>query len=160
MDPPQVVTYFSVVSRDLVRILLTIGALNHLDVQFFDIHNAYLNANTDEKVYFKTGPYFVPDIGGRAAVVLKVLYGLKSAIASFHNYLKVRLSYMRYKPCLANTETWMKPYSNQCGFNSYAYFGMCVYYGISVSYIPYHVLKGLQDTYVILKSIIKALFYK
>ena len=56
MDPPQAVKYSSVVSRDSVRILLTIAALNFLDVRFFDIQNSYINSDTDEKFYFKTGP--------------------------------------------------------------------------------------------------------
>ena len=49
-EPPQAVTYSSVVDRDTVHILLTVSALNHLDMHFFDIGNAYLNADVDEKV--------------------------------------------------------------------------------------------------------------
>ena len=39
---PTSITYSSVVSRDSVRIALTIAALNGLDILAFDIHNAYL----------------------------------------------------------------------------------------------------------------------
>ena len=41
---PSSITFLSVVSRDSVRIDLTIAALNELDILACDIHNAYLTA--------------------------------------------------------------------------------------------------------------------
>ena len=41
---PSALTYSSAVSRDSVRILLTIAALNDLEVKAYDIQNAYLTA--------------------------------------------------------------------------------------------------------------------
>ena len=49
-EDPQVQTFASVVSRDSVRIALTIAALNDLDVMQADIQNAYLNAPCDERI--------------------------------------------------------------------------------------------------------------
>ena len=46
---PSALTYSSVVSRDSVRILLTIAALNDLKVMACDIQNAYLTAKCREK---------------------------------------------------------------------------------------------------------------
>ena len=43
-ETPSSITYSSVVSRDSVRILLTIAALNNLDVLSSDIQNTYLIA--------------------------------------------------------------------------------------------------------------------
>jgi hypothetical protein len=43
-DAPHVMTYASVVSRESVRIALTLAALNDLDVMMGDIENAYLTA--------------------------------------------------------------------------------------------------------------------
>ena len=43
------VTYSTVVSRDSVRIMLLIAALNDLDVMGADVQNAYLNAPNREK---------------------------------------------------------------------------------------------------------------
>jgi hypothetical protein len=40
--PPTALTYASVVSRESVRIMLTIAALNGLEVLSSDIQNAYL----------------------------------------------------------------------------------------------------------------------
>ena len=54
-DDPTTITYSSVVSRDSVRIALTIVELNGLDVMCCDVGNAYLNAPCREKVWFWGG---------------------------------------------------------------------------------------------------------
>ena len=46
---PASITYSSVVSRDSVRIALTVAALNDLDILACDIQNAYLTAKCREK---------------------------------------------------------------------------------------------------------------
>jgi len=43
-EAPALITYSSVVSRDLVRIVLTISALNGLKVLTCDIQNDFLTA--------------------------------------------------------------------------------------------------------------------
>ena len=48
---PASLTYASVVTRESVRIALTIAALNDLEVKTSDIENAYLTAPTEEKLY-------------------------------------------------------------------------------------------------------------
>ena len=48
-DVPDVLTYSSVVSRDSIRIALTIAALNNLKVLACDIQNAFLSAKCREK---------------------------------------------------------------------------------------------------------------
>ena len=45
------ITYLSVVSRDSVRIALTIAALNKLKIKACDIQNAYLTAPYWEKFW-------------------------------------------------------------------------------------------------------------
>ena len=56
--PPSSITYSSVVSRDSVRIGLTLASLNSLDVSAYDIGNAYLNATCREKLWTVAGPEF------------------------------------------------------------------------------------------------------
>ena len=55
-DAPATLTYSSVVSRDYVRIELTIAALNGLEVMACDNQNAYLTANCREKIWTRAGP--------------------------------------------------------------------------------------------------------
>jgi hypothetical protein len=57
-DPPTSITYSSVVSRDSVRIAFSVAALNDLDILGADVGNAYLNAETREKVYTTAGKEF------------------------------------------------------------------------------------------------------
>ena len=76
----------SVVSRESVRIALTLAALNDLEVKTADIENAYLTAPVSEKIWTVLGPEFGDDQGKRA-IVVRALYGLKSAGASFRNHL-------------------------------------------------------------------------
>ena len=54
-DDPTTITYSSVVSRDSVRIALTIAELNGLDVMCCDVDNTYLNAPCRGKVWFLGG---------------------------------------------------------------------------------------------------------
>ena len=48
---PSSVTYSSVVSRDSVRIMLMIAALNNLEIEGADIENAYSTVPYREKVW-------------------------------------------------------------------------------------------------------------
>jgi hypothetical protein len=75
-DTPHAMTYASVVSRESVRISLTLAALNDLDVKMADIENAYLTAPITEKVWTVIGTEFGNDAGKRALIV-RSLYGLK-----------------------------------------------------------------------------------
>jgi hypothetical protein len=79
-------TYASVVSRESVRIALTLAALNYLDFMMGDIEIDYLTAPIKEKVWTVLGPY-VGDNAGKRALIVRVLYGLKSARAAFRNHL-------------------------------------------------------------------------
>ena len=147
-DPPTAMTYSSVVSRDTVRIMLTIAALNDLEVRFFDIGNAYLNAETEEKVYFISGPEFGPDLEGRITVIVRALYGLKSAGASFHKHMARRLREgLKFESCLADPDTWLRPAVKDCGFKYYEYVSMWVDDGIAISDKVDMIIKSLQATY-------------
>ena len=44
-ETPTKLTYAYVVSRDLVRVALTIVALNGIEILSCDIHNSYLTAD-------------------------------------------------------------------------------------------------------------------
>jgi hypothetical protein len=55
-ETSHAMTYSSVVSRESVRITLTLAALNDVDVNMADIENAYLTAPITEKVLTVIGP--------------------------------------------------------------------------------------------------------
>ena len=117
----NVPTYASVVSRETVRIALTIAALHDLEVKVGDIQNAYLSAPCEEKIYTRLGPEFGPD-QGKLAIVTRALYGLKSAGSSFGRHLADCMRQLEYVPCLADPDLWMKRMVRpDDGFEYYAY---------------------------------------
>ena len=81
-EVPSSICFSSVVSRESVRIALTIAALNGLDILACDIQNAYLNAKCREKIYYIAGPEFGSD-AGKIMIVKQALYGLRSSGAAF-----------------------------------------------------------------------------
>jgi len=107
LDPPAIMTYASVVGRETVRIALTMAALNDLEVKCSDIKGAYLTAPCEEKVWTRLGPEFGPD-AGKKALVVRALYGLKSAGASFSRHLSDCMRHLGYSPCKADPNLWMK----------------------------------------------------
>ena len=92
-DPPTSTTYSTVVSRDSIRIILLVAALNELELLAGDIKNAYLTAPNREKVYLYAGPEFGIH-EDKCFIITKALYGLKSAGASFRSYLAKKLDEM------------------------------------------------------------------
>ena len=80
-------TYSSVVSRDRVRIALTISALNGLKVKTCDIQNAYLTTKCREKIWTKYGLEFGSDTG-IPMIIVRSMYGLKSSGSVFLSFME------------------------------------------------------------------------
>eukprot|EP00980_Cylindrotheca_fusiformis_P001039 scaffold282_cov121-Cylindrotheca_fusiformis.AAC.1 len=118
--PPASVTYSTVVSRDSVRLMLLVAALNGLDVQGADIQNAYLNAPNREKVWIRAGPEFGDD-EGKCFIVTKALYGLKSAGSSFRAFLAKKLDELGFYSCPADPDVWRRPATRSDGTEYYEY---------------------------------------
>jgi hypothetical protein len=108
-DPPTSLTYSSVVSRDSVRLAFLITALNELDVLTADLGNAYLNADTKEKVHTMCGPEFGNQYIARIAVIHKALYGLKSSGAAWCSKFAGTLMDLQFVSSLADLDVWMRP---------------------------------------------------
>ena len=120
-EAPATVTYASVVSRESVRIALTLAALNGLQVKTADIENAYLTAPVNEKIWCTLGPEFGSDAGKRA-IVVRSLYGLKSAGAAFRNHLADCMRHLGWQSCMADQDLWLRPETKpEDGHKYYAY---------------------------------------
>ena len=82
-DVPKYTTFSTVASRDSVRIMFLIAALNKLNILSTDVGNEYLNAECREKVHVKCGKeLFGPQHEGKYAVIARALYDLKSSGAN------------------------------------------------------------------------------
>jgi hypothetical protein len=114
----SIIAYSSVVSRDSVRMALTIAGLNGLQVMACDIQNAYLTADCREKIWTFAGPEFGSE-AGTILIVRKALYGLKSAGAAFRSLLADALADIGYKPTKADPDVWLRPAVKADGFEYY-----------------------------------------
>ena len=72
--------------RETVCIALTMAVLHDLEVKAADVLNAYVMAPNHEKIWSVLGPEFGDD-ACKSAVIVRALYGLKSAGVSFRAYL-------------------------------------------------------------------------
>ena len=107
LDAPATLTYASVGSRETVQIALTMAALNDLEVKASDIQNTYLTApcSSERGVWLRAETEFGTNAGKRA-IIVRALYGMKSAGSSFRNHLADCMSALGYKSCLADPDLW------------------------------------------------------
>ena len=118
---PEVSTYAGVVSRESVRIALTYAALNGLDVTAADIRNAYLQAPSSRKDYILCGPEFGIENLNKRALIKRALYGGKTAGRDFRNHLRACMMHLKFKPCLADPDVWMRTIKKSDGTPCYEY---------------------------------------
>ena len=145
---PAALTYASVVSRDSVRITLTIAALNDLKVLACDIQNAYLTAKCREKIWTVAGPEFGSE-QGKIFIIRMALYGLKSSGAAFRSLLAETLHDLQYKPSLADPDVWMRPALAANGFEYYEYVLCYVDDVLCVSRKPEETMDGIRNRFTL-----------
>ena len=143
VETPPSITYSTVVSRDSVRILLMIAALNGLEVMGCDVQNAFLSAKNKEKHWIKAGPEFGHEQGKRFLVV-RALYGLKSASASFRSFMAEKLDNAGFRSTYADPDVWIRPAVKPCGKEYYEYVLCYVDDLIAISTNPRKILEELK----------------
>jgi hypothetical protein len=104
---PATITYASVVSRETVCIALLMAALSDLNVKVGDVLNAYITAPITKNVWTVLGPEFSMN-AGKSAIIVRTLYGLKSAGAAFRAQLTSFMHQMGYTSCKADPDLWFK----------------------------------------------------
>jgi hypothetical protein len=143
---PASVTYSTVVSRDSVRILLTIAALNDLDILGADVQNAFLTAPNKEKCWMVAGPEFVSE-ECKTFLVVKALYGLKSASFSFRSYMAEKLASMGFQSSMADPDVWLRAATKSDGESYYEYVLMYVDDILAISCDAQSILDEIQRTF-------------
>ena len=106
-DVPIESVYSSVVSLKGLRLVVFLAELNGIEVWSIDIGNAYLEAQTKEKVYIIAGPEFGPK-AGHVLIFNKALYGLKSSGLRWHERFADTLREMGFTPSKAENDIWMR----------------------------------------------------
>ena len=151
--PPATLTYASVVSRESVRIALTLASLNGMIVLTADIQNAYLHANCREKIYIVAGKEFGSNCG-KTMIITKALYGLKSSGAAFRALLAEQLDAIGYTATRGDPDVWYRMVKN--GDRKY-YEYVLVYVDdlLVVSFDPQQTMDELSQTFKFKQGSIK-----
>ena len=152
---PKHMTYCSVVSRESVRICLTLAALNGLDILSGDVGNAYLNAKPLERchVVIKDTFMFGPAAVGKKAIICRALYGMKSSGNAWRQHLSNVLDKeLGFSQCYADNDVWMKPGTKEDGKKFYHY--VCIYVDdlLIISNKTNEIMKSLQEHFLIKKE--------
>jgi hypothetical protein len=149
---PATITYVSVVSCRTVYIALLMAALNDLNVKVGDILNAYIIAPITKKIWTVLGPEFGID-AGMSAIIVRALFGSKSAGAAFRAHLASFMRQMGYTSCKADPNLWYKDETRPAdNFRYYAYILCYVDNILCVHHDPMSVL-NLINGYMPLKPL-------
>ena len=111
VDSTMYESYSSVVQTRTIRILETIAMNEELKFVTGDISNAFVQADTDEKIYSIAGPEF-GEKEGSIVIVKKALYGLATSARRWSLTLGDAIKDMGFKPTRADPDLWIKSTSN------------------------------------------------
>ena len=118
---PDNSTYAGVVSRESVRIALTYAALNSIDVCACDIQNAYLQSPSSEKHFIICRAEFGLENIGKKALIIRALYGGKSAGADYWRHVRSAMHEMGFESCKADPDVWFRSSQKSDGTDYYQY---------------------------------------
>lgn len=108
-ETPVDSVYSSVATLRGMRMVMFLAELNGLESWSTDIGNAYLESNTQEKLYIIGGQEFAcVGLEGHTLVIVKALYGLKSSGLRWHEVIADVLRQMGFVPSKADNDIWMK----------------------------------------------------
>lgn len=147
-DPPASITYSSVVTRESVRIAFTIAALNDIEIQMFDVGNAYLTAPlpAEEKYWCKAGPEFGED-EGKVLILVRALYGLKSAGAAYRHHFAQTLTDLGFESCYGDADVWRRAAVKPNGDEYYEYLLTYVDDCLVISHKCVEITNALKNEY-------------
>ena len=107
VDASMYESYSSVVQTRTIRILETIAMNENLKFVTGDIGNAFVQANTNEKIYSIAGPEF-GEKEGSVVIVKKALYGLATSARQWSLTLGEAISNMGFRPTRADPDLWIR----------------------------------------------------
>lgn len=98
-------TFAPVVRYDTVRVVLSFGVMNKMDITTFDVKTAFLNGDLEEDIWMEEPEGFASSNGTMVCHLKKSLYGLKQAPRSWKKKLssvlhQFGLQATRSDPCL------------------------------------------------------------
>jgi len=119
-----------------------LAELNDIEIWATNIGDAYLEAETQEKVYVIAGPEF-GDLQGHTLIIIKALYGLCTSRLRWHEHLADCLRDMGFSSCKAEPDFWM-----HCNGSVYEYIVVYVNNIALAAKDPKAITDLLQDHYL------------
>ena len=107
VDASMYESYSSVVQTRTIRILETIAMSEGLKFVTGDIGNAFVQANTNERIYSIAGPEF-GEKEGSLVIIKKALYGLATSARQWSLTLGEAIAEMGFQPTRADPDLWIK----------------------------------------------------
>ncbi|KAG7369925.1 reverse transcriptase RNA-dependent DNA polymerase [Nitzschia inconspicua] len=143
---PSSITYSSVVSRDSIRLAFLIADLNGLDLLACDLANAFLNAPCAEKIWFEGGTECGED-KGKVCILVRALYGLKSAGFSWRSALAATLRDLGFTETKADPNVWIRPDTKDDGTEYYEMLFVYVDDVLALSKNPRSIIDAINEVY-------------
>ena len=120
-EAPASGTFVGVISRESVRLTVMFVALNDFDICATDIQNAFLTAPCQRKLYTVCGPKVGSEHKGKWALIVRALYGLRTAGNSFPSHLTECMKHFGYTLCVADPDVWFREEKRLDGTPYYEY---------------------------------------
>ena len=120
-----------------------LATLNDVDILSGDIGNAYLNAYTQEKIYYRASLEWEVHMHGTVCVIVRALYGLKTSANAWRNHLCTTLKGMQFQFSLADNDVWLSKDTKSDGTSYYSYILVYVDDILMMSHDPSRYMKLL-----------------
>ena len=140
-DTPVGSVYSSVVSLKGLRLVVFLAELNGLLIWGTDVGNAYLEAQTRERVCIIAGPEFGPR-EGHLLLIHKALYGLRSSGLRWHERFADTLRSMGFVPSKAEDDIWMREANGIYEYIASYVDDLCI-----VAKDPASIVRALEDNH-------------
>jgi hypothetical protein len=111
-----------------------------------DLENAYLNAPCHVKIWFEGGIECGED-HGKVCIVVRSLYGLKSAGAAFRSSLAQILQDIGYTSSKVDPDVWLRKAAKDDGFEYYEMLFVYVNDILALSHRAKNAIKEITDFY-------------
>ena len=116
VDPRGLATRATVVKGISVRLLSLIAHRDGLTELCGDIGNAFIQADTNEKIYTRCGPEFVGREGS-IALIVRALYGLCTSAERFRTLLANFLQTLGFAPTRYDRDVWIRLRTSVDGYD-------------------------------------------
>lgn len=120
-----------------------------MDVLTGDIGNAYLNAPTREKIYYRAGLEWGSHMEGSICIIVRALYGLKTSANAWRNHMCSTLRSMGFDHSLADNDVWFREDLKVDGSLYYSYILVYVDDILIVSESPNKYMDQLSKHYYV-----------